>query len=761
MASVSDLGVATFLVLGLVLLAAWNRERLNQSTLLWGIAHLALSGAAFTGYRFQSSPDQVAFGVTATLLTGLFLASLHAGTNSLRGRHIRPAALAGRSLAISFLIAVVGFGADRSAGSILVLSLMLMAHGTSAYLCWGMGQRLLSAAFALRTLTSLLQFLEPSAIGTSQQREWVSAANWSSGVLLGLVLIDASIAQVRQRLSNALKHLPDALVARRLDGTVLFCNERFAQLAGDTPPEALAGRPVPLLAQDAEQGEAMFRKVNAMVQAAPLHEPMRLERTISPAHGEAFPAEIIFSSYVALGHPVVLGLIRDLSERKKGEQDRLRQANMDQLTGLPNRRFLEQQLDAVLWVAQRQNTLCVVLLIDLDHFKKVNDSLGHAFGDELLREIARALDGQKQPGDLLARLGGDEFVLVLTGLPSLMSILEVEARAQAVLDAIRKQVRSDDTDYLVEASMGIAFAGKAGITASLLLQRAEVAMYESKARGRGAWCFFESDMNERLAESLRLESALRQAVPRQELRLHFQPIHDGQTGRLCKAEALVRWDNPQLGWVPPGRFIPVAEETSLILTLGRWILEEAICQQAAWLALGPSPVVSINVSVRQFTQPDFEQQLFGLLQRYGVPPSSIELELTETLLASEQGNLPALIQRLHAAGVGLSLDDFGTGYSSLSYLSRFVLNTVKIDRSFVMGLEEGSRNHSLVRAIISMAHSLGLKVVAEGVETRRQCDILRAEGCDFLQGYLLGRPMAAEQLALHPVQLALDALGPA
>jgi len=755
MVHVHDLGVAALTILGLAFLIGWNSARLNQATLLWGVAHLALAGATFTGHRFHLHPAQQWLGVIATLLTGVFLASLHAGTNFLRGRIIGPGVLAARSLGVAFLIAVVGFGGDRFAGSILVLGLMMLVYGTSAYLCLRMDYRLLAAAFALKTGAFLLYFLEPSTIGTPFQNPSIAGVSWVSSVLLGLVLVDAAIAQTRQRLTNVIKHLPDALVARRLDGQILFCNERFAHLAGRASPEELAGQQVPLLTQEQEEAESMFRKVNAMVQSGPLEAPMRLERAITPASGEPFPAEIIFSSYMDLGYPVVLGLVRDLSERKKGEEERLHQANTDQLTGLPNRRFLEQQLDAVLWIAQRQHTQCAVLLIDLDHFKKVNDTLGHAFGDEILRDIAKALQEQKKPGDLLARLSGDEFALVMTSLPSLMSILEVEARALAVLQLIRRQFCREGMDYQIEATIGVAFSGREGLTASVLLQHAEVAMYESKARGRGGWCFFDSGMDERLAESLRLESALRQAVPRHELRLHYQPIYCCDTGRMAKAEALVRWESPHLGWVPPGRFIPVAEETSLILEVGQWILEEAIRQAAQWRAQGGvAPVVSINVSVRQFAQPGFESLVFALLQRHGVPPSGIELELTETLLASEQEDLPALLHRLHDAGIGLSLDDFGTGYSSLSYLSRFSLNTVKIDRSFVMDLQESSRNHSLVRAIISMAHSLHLKVVAEGVETWRQHEILKAEGCDYLQGYLLGRPMTAEQLRVHPQVLA-------
>lgn len=750
MVPVHDLGVVALAVLGLAFMLGWNSARLNQATLLWGIAHLALAGASFTGYRYQLTGSSAMAGL-ATLLTGLFLASLHAGTQFLRGRSTSPAGLVLRSLAVAFLIAAVGFGGDQRAGRYLVLALMMLAYGSSAYLFLGMRYRMLAAAFAFKTAAFALYWLEPSTIGTPYQSAWISAVGWASSVVLGLVMVNAAIVMSRERLNNVIKHLPDALVARRLDGKVLFCNERFAQLAGKASPAELVGQPVPLLARDEDEAQAMFRKVNAIVQSGPMHEPMRLERTVTPVQGEPFPAEILFSSYMDLGYAVVLGQIRDLSERKKSEEERFHQANTDQLTGLPNRRFLEQQLDAVLWIAQRQHMQCAVLLIDLDHFKKINDMLGHHHGDEVLRELAQVLKALQRSGDLLARLSGDEFALVLTGLPTLMGLLEVEERAQLLLERIRRSFHREGMDYHIDATIGVAFSGAEAATAAQLLQHAEVAMYEAKARGRGSWCFFDTAMDERMVESLKLESALRQAVPQHELRLHYQPVYSSATGALVKAEALVRWESPQLGWVSPARFIPVAEESSLILGVGHWIMDEAIGQIARWRDQGwGAPVIAINVSVKQFAQPDFEERLFALLQRHQVPPSSIELELTESLFASDQGDLAALLQRLHEAGVGLALDDFGTGYSSLSYLSRFRLHTVKIDRSFVMDLHQGNRSHSLVRAIISMAHSLRLKVVAEGVETAGQRQILQAEGCDHLQGYLLGKPMPAEQLRACP-----------
>ena len=748
-----DIVGATLAMLGVAFLVCWNAARQNHAALLWGIAHLALAGASWSGHRFVLQA-QVWLGLLSTALTGVFIATLHAASESLRGRLHGWRTLALRALGISLAVAAVGFGASQMAGRLLVVALMVLVCGVSARFLLGLGYRAAGLAFAVKALACLAAVAELHTVGTPFQSPLSVAVNGVSSALLGLALIDATIHLSSQRLHNVLRHLPDALVARRLDGKVVFCNERFAQLAGVASPASLAGRSVPLLAADQEEAEAIARKVNALATSTPLHEPVRLERSITPAQGAPFPAEIIFSSHMDMGHRVILAQIRDLSERKKAEEERQQQANTDQLTGLANRHFLEQQLDALLGASRHQGTYCAVLLIDLDHFKKVNDTLGHTFGDQVLRETALALLAHLQPGDLLARLSGDEFALVMPRLQSLMSVLEVEARAQAILNAVRRDFSHAGMGFKLDASIGVAFPGKEALAASVLLQRAEVAMYEAKARGRSGWCFFEAGMDERLAGSLRIETALRQAVAQGELLLHYQPIYCARTGRLTKAEALLRWESPQLGWVSPGRFIPVAEESSLILEVGAWVLEEAIRQVAQWRAQGwDAPVVSINVSARQFAHPGFEALLHTLLQRHGLPPRAIELELTETLLASDQEDLPALLHRLHGAGVGLSLDDFGTGYSSLSYLARFHLNTVKIDRSFVMNLQEDSRNHSLVRAIISMAHSLHLQVVAEGVESALQRAILQAEGCDYLQGYLLGRPMPAEQLHAHPLAL--------
>lgn len=751
------ISVITLAVLGVAFLICWNAARMNQAALLWGVGHLALAGASYLGYRFQLQGHPL-LGLLATVLTGLFLVCLHGATEAMRARPLGWRRLLRRTLSMVLLVGIVGFAGDQMAGRLMVLALMLLTYGATATLIWRLGERPAGAALAFKALSYLLYLVEPEAVGTPFQSAPLLMLGWLSNLALGLALIDLAIRLAQQRLNNVLKYLPDPLVARNLQGQVVFCNERFAQLAGVASPAALVGQPIPPLAREPQEAQALIDKVNAMARSAALDEPLCLERQIEPAQGAPFPAELLFSSYTHMGVSVVLCQIRDLSERKRAEQERLRQANTDLLTGLANRAFLLQQLDAVLWVAQRQGQECAVLLIDLDHFKKINDTLGHAFGDRVLRDVAQVLQEQLQEGDLLARLSGDEFVLVLTGLAPRTGILQVEARALAVQTLLRERLAPAEGDFQTNASIGISLGGSGVLLdGATLLQQAEMAMYEAKGRGRGSWCFFDSGMDARLAESLRLEAALRQAIARGELQLHYQPIYDARSGRLAKAEALLRWHNPQLGWVSPARFIPLAEESALILEIGQWVLDEALRQLVQWRTEnGAAPVVSINVSARQFAQPGFEERLWIGLRRHDLPPGSIELELTETLLASQDDGVGALLQRLHVAGVGLSLDDFGTGYSSLSYLAHFHLHTVKIDRSFVMGLEPGNRNHSLVRAIIAMAHSLHLKVVAEGVESAQQRTILQAEGCDFLQGYLLGRPMPLQELRRHPAQLASE-----
>lgn len=744
-----DLATLLIGLLGLAFLLVWSADRLNLAGLLWGIAHLSLGIAVFTGYRYMLTYTAWLGGVSL-LAVSVFLVTLHAANRSLSGRLTSIPMMVMQTTAVALAVGFTGFVVNPISGRVLVNLAMIATYLWSAKMfARDRGQHVVGLAFALKACALLPAMVyEPEIFATPAQSMLYSILNWATSVLLALMLVSVAVHQSRRRLRMVIRHLPDAILARRLDGTVMFCNDAFARLAGARSPTELVGRPAPMLADDPSEAEAISREITEIARMGRPGAPIVLERSVRPAHGDPFPAEVIVSVFDDFGQNVVLAQIRDLTDRKNAEAERLRHATTDEITGLANRHFIEKQLATVLWECQRNQTQCAVLLIDLDHFKKVNDTMGHARGDAVIRETAQLLTTQRHERDLLGRLGGDEFVLVFTDLQPGAGTLVMEDRAASLCQLLAREIRQGDMRVLLGASIGIAFSGADGNTPAGLIQHAEVAMYEAKARGRGEWRFFDKNMDERIAEMLRLESALRLAIQGQtELQLAYQPIIEVGSGALRKVEALVRWNSPTLGPVSPARFIPLAEQSALILSLGSWVLEQAVRQAALWgQGPAPGPVVSINVSARQFTHPDFESQLQRTLMAHRVQPSQIELELTETLLASDGPELPALLQRLRDAGFGLALDDFGTGYSSLSYLSRFHLTTVKIDRSFIAELEDSARSRSLTKAIIALGHSLGLKVVAEGVETEAQRTFLVAEGCDFLQGFLLGRPVPAAQL---------------
>lgn len=747
MFAVYDVGAYSVALLGLAFFLVWSGDRLLHAAWLWGWAHLALALASITGHRYQLG-GPAWFGAVAVVFTGFYLVCMFCANQAVQGRVVPWWRLVGWSLGLAALVAVVGFGVDPLAGRLLVLALMVLLYVWSSYFFFTRLQLpWVGGAFALRAAAFLFTLVDGPYFATVQQSLVTTLTSWGTNVVLGLVLVSAASRQSRRRLEQVIRHLPDAVVARRIDGTVLFCNDSFARLAGVRSPRLLVGQPVPLLSADEQEATRMLHEINAVAGRGAMTAPVAMERRIRRADGGVFPAEIIYSSFSDFGQIVVLAQVRDLTERKQAEEERLRLVTSDLLTGLPNRQHLEFKLRELLARNEAREQRCALLLIDIDHFKKVNDALGHLKGDEVLREISELLGSCCQGGDLLARVGGDEFVMVMSGLAGREAVLSVEDRARQVLAQLQREVRQGGLGVTMGASIGIAFSQPQGSTPQALLQHAELALYEAKAHGRGEWRFFSDDMDARLAASLRLESALRSALAEgsNELQLHYQPICDAHTGEPVKVEALLRWTSPTLGPVGPDRFIPIAEQSALILDLGHWVMNEAMRQVAAWRAAhGHAPVVSVNVSVRQFLHKDFELQLYSLLLLHGLPASQIELELTESVLAGEDEELQGLLARLRDAGWGLSLDDFGTGYSSLSYLARFRLSTVKIDRSFVRGVDQDARKRSLVRAIVSMGHSLGLTVVAEGVETEAERGVLLQEGCDQLQGYLLGRPAPAQ-----------------
>jgi diguanylate cyclase (GGDEF)-like protein/PAS domain S-box-containing protein len=442
------------------------------------------------------------------------------------------------------------------------------------------------------------------------------------------------------------------------------------------------------------------------------------------------------------------GISRDVTAAVVAEQKVHELARYDSLTGLPNRNMFLGELDRAIARAQRlgQGQGFAVCFIDLDRFKTVNDTLGHQAGDDLLCCMAQRLGPALRRNDLVARLGRDEFVVMLDGSAEGGDLALV---AQKLLGAIGKPVELQGSSFLVTASIGIARYPDDGADAATLLKHADAAMYQAKDNGKNKVQFYTAELADQAARQFELESALRLALVREELVLHFQPKVDVMGGQIHGLEALVRWQHPVRGLVSPGEFIPLAEERGLIVPLGRWVVQRACRQIRDWRSAGLQVVpVAVNLSVRQFADEGLVDHLVHSMTTHGVTPADIEVELTESVLMADPARANAVLGRLRQLGVRISIDDFGTGYSSLSYLKRFPAEVVKIDRSFISGLPDDANDTAITQAVIAMAHSLGLQVVAEGVETHAQLTALRQLGCDEAQGYLTGRPVPPAQIAL-------------
>ena len=419
-------------------------------------------------------------------------------------------------------------------------------------------------------------------------------------------------------------------------------------------------------------------------------------------------------------------------------------AEHDQLTRLPNRVFFQDHFRDVLGSRRGGDQGGSLLALDLDGFKDINDTFGHDVGDALIVSVAERLTASIRDGDLLVRLGGDEFAIVQTGVDHPAN--EDAEFAQRLLDAFAAPFRARGKELAIGVSIGIARFPADGQSLEDLMKAADLALYSGKARGRGCFEFFDQAMTRRLHHRRRLETRLRDAIDEGGLGLHFQPQVDLSSGKLIGAEALLRWHDHELGQVPPDEFVPVAEETGLILPLGQWVLESACEEGARWASIGIDGVVAVNISPAQFTHQDLVAAVETALARTGLPPQRLELEITEGLLMGDTRAAVETLDRLRAMGVRLAIDDFGTGYSSLSYLKRFRVHKVKIDKSFVGDLENDEDDRRIVHAILMLGQALNLCTIAEGVETPMQNELLTSLGCDQAQGYLYGKPMPADHL---------------
>ena len=588
-------------------------------------------------------------------------------------------------------------------------------------------------------------------------------------VLLGLIALGLALAWTLRREIGARRRARENLTESRAQLIQITDNARDAIITIDPHGTILSWNPSAERMLAYASNEVLGRNVSLIIpqrfrasQAAGLQRLVEtgestLTKTIEVVTvtkaSEELEVEISLANWTTARGPVYAAMLRDITERRRAE-DRIKSlAYHDVLTGLPNRESFRKKFEGALDSAERERRLMALLFIDLDGFKQINDTLGHSVGDHLLAQVAERLLTRVRGKDCVtrwdrgntlefSRLGGDEFTVLLTNLADPQ---DAAAVAQRVLDVLREPFAVNEHEVFTAASIGIGIYPLDGADTETLLKNADIAMYWAKKRGRNTFEFFTKQMNERANRNLKLEGRLRRALERDELSVHYQPLRDVSSGEISGAEALLRWEVPGLGSVSPEEFIPIAEEAGLITVIGEWVLRAACFQAQAWQEAGFRPIrMAVNLSGRQLRHSTFAETVSKILEESRLSPAFLELEITESAMIENSALSDAILFELCDLGISLSLDDFGTGYSSLSYLKRYPISRVKIDRSFVSQLPTDSDDAALTTAIIVMAHSLGLTVVAEGVETLEQVEFLREVGCDVLQGYLISPAVPAE-----------------
>jgi diguanylate cyclase (GGDEF)-like protein/PAS domain S-box-containing protein len=554
---------------------------------------------------------------------------------------------------------------------------------------------------------------------------------------------EAELRDSEQRFRVAFNQAAVGLAHVAPEGRWLMVNQKLCEIVGYSQKELMNQTYQELthpddLPTDVELGRRMI--------AGEVHEQSREKRY---RHKDGHYIWVNLTSSLvwdAAGRPKYYStVVEDISRRKQVEGELLHLANHDALTGLPNRSLLLDRLSQSIAFADRLDSEVAVMLIDLDRFKNINDSLGHDVGDKIILEISERLLSKVRHGDTVARWGGDEFVVVLGDMAREEAVANF---AQKLLEALSQPMTIEGHELYPAGSIGISLYPKDGNDANALLKNADTAMYRAKDAGRNNFQFYANEMNARALDRLKIDSGLRRALLRDEFVLHYQPQMDIKTGAIVGMEALLRWQPPDQPMVFPNDFIPIAEETGLIVQVGEWVLRTACAQLKAWQNNGTvrNAKMAVNLSARQFKQHNIVKMVSRILQETGCAAASLELEITESVVMDDPEAAVATLQHLSNMGVSLAIDDFGTGYSSLSYLKRFPIDALKIDRSFVRDITTDSDDAAIAKAVIALAHSMKLKVIAEGVETIEQLDFLREQQCDQMQGYYLSRPVSAMQL---------------
>jgi diguanylate cyclase (GGDEF)-like protein/PAS domain S-box-containing protein len=562
---------------------------------------------------------------------------------------------------------------------------------------------------------------------------------------------EAALRQAQEVFRHAFDEAGIGMTLVQPSGHIIRSNEAMQQMLGYDDAQALVGKHVVEIThpEDRRATEELVRDIERNDS-----DGFRIEKRLLRADGETVWVALTVSSVKdESGQPMFsIGQIEDITERK-AFSDRLKyEAAHDGMTGLLNRSSFTERVAAALEAKEPPGRVAAVLFIDLDHFKIINDSLGHAAGDDLLATVAQRLRHTLRPGDILARFGGDEFVVLCTNVLGIRAVSEI---AQRLIAAVAEPILVGDDEVFVTASLGIAVATKDD-TSETLLRHADAAMYQAKQDGRARAAMFRPDHHGSAVAALRTGNDLHRALARDELVLHYQPIIDLRTGRVIGFEALMRWNHPERGLLAPGEFIAFAEETGLIVPMGMWALETACRQTAYWQSVrdrtpnAPQLSISVNLAARQVADRTLTKTVAEIIERTGIAAGAVVLELTENTLMQDTASTIDALHALRSQGVHLSIDDFGTGYSSLAYLKRFPVESLKIDRSFIDGLGQESEDTSIVEAIIRLAHALELSAVAEGLETPTQLETLRTLGCDYAQGFLLGHPLPAEVIGDFP-----------
>ncbi len=473
------------------------------------------------------------------------------------------------------------------------------------------------------------------------------------------------------------------------------------------------------------------------------HKTLTFETAHRRKNGHMMPVEVNVNLVWVYEQEYNCVFVRDITERKMHEAKLTHLATHDALTGLPNRNLLNDRIDHAVLHARRNKEYAGVMLVDLDKFKFVNDNLGHDAGDELLKEVASRMKSILRASDTVSRLGGDEFVIVLEGVAHPEDCAVV---GQKLMEVIAKPMVLGGSAMDIGASVGISVYPLDGEDATSLMKNADIAMYQVKSEGRGKFQFYEREMGERASKHLSIITGLQEALKNDRFILHYQPIFDLKSRQLVAAEALLRWRDPERGLIPPNEFIPVAEESGLIGAMGVWVIQEACRQNSRWQKDGMKVVpVSVNLSAHQLRSTEIVDVVRNALSSCALPSRFISLELTESMVMDNPERVIGILKEIQGLGVTIAIDDFGTGYSSLSYLKQFPIDVIKIDRSFVKDISGDAKDAVIADAIIKLAHGLGYKVLAEGVETQVQSDYLQGQGCDLAQGFLYGRPVPAKE----------------